>query len=341
MPLSSLLSRLAAAVLAALLLPSWARADTGLAADLFAVPEPSLSLSAFEGNPPAAEVSRDGRLLGYLVSSQAAIGSVGYSGKPVDVWLAIDLEARVAGARLVAHQEPILVIGVTPEDLESYVAGFAGLDLATGRLTTETEDPSLPEVVAGATVSSAVIKDAILRSGRAVAAARGLLGGAGAGPRLDRGSFAPATWGELIERGALVRRDVARGEAAAVLGETPPSGAEAEQTFITLLAGLATTPSVGQNLLGRRSYESLLAEMGAEDNLLLIAAEGLYSFKGTGYRRSGVFERIELRQDARTIKLTRDSYSNVEELRAEGAPALREIGVFKLPAADSAAGRSP
>ena len=337
MSLASALSRLAAAIFAALLLMpaevGAAGADSGLAAELFKVPEPSLSLGAFEGKPPAAEVRSGGRLLGYLVSSQSAIGSVGYSGKPVDVWLAIDLEARVAGARLVAHQEPILVIGVAPEDLEAYVAGFAGLDLGTGRLATVAEDRALPDAVAGATVSSAVIKDAILRSGRAVAAARGLLGGPAAGPQLDRSSFAPATWPELLDRGALVRREITRGEVAEVLGEAPPGGPESGQSFITLLAGLATPPSVGQNLLGRRTYEALLAEMGADDNLLLIAAEGLFSFKGTDYRRSGVFERIELRQDSRTMKLTREAYRNVEELKAEAAPALREIGVFKLPAA--------
>ncbi|MDJ0969388.1 MAG: 4Fe-4S binding protein [Kiloniellales bacterium] len=335
MPLAPILSRFAAILAVPLLLATAGiavAAEADVAAELFEVPKSALSVGGFEGKPPAAEVRHNGQLLGYLVSSQAAIGSVGYSGKPVDVWLAIDLEANVAGAKLIAHQEPILVIGVTPEDLEAYVSGFAGLDLATGRLVTDSEDRTLPDAVAGATVSSAVIKDAILRSGRAIAAARGLLGGTAGGPTLDRSSFEPASWTALLDRGALVRRDITRGEVANVLGETPPSGSEAGQTFITLLAGLATPPSVGQNLLGRRTYESLLAEMGAEDNLLLIAAEGLYSFKGTSYRRSGVFERVELRQDALTIKLTSESYRNVEALSAEAAPDLREIGVFKVPA---------
>ncbi len=336
MSLARTLSRSAAAILVVLLPLATSRAAAGadgdVAAELFGLPKSSLSVSAFDGKPPAAEVRHDGRLLGYLASSQAAIGSVGYSGKPVDVWLAIDLEARVVGAKLIAHQEPILVIGVTPEDLEAYVSGFAGLDLETGQLTKAAEDRTLPDAVAGATVSSAVIKDAILRSGRAVASARGFLGGPAAGPQLDRSSFAPADWQTLLDRGALVRRNVTRGEVADLLGQAPPSGPEAGETFITLLAGLATPPNVGQNLLGRRTYESLLAEMGAQDDLLLIAAEGLYSFKGTDYRRSGIFERIELRQDALTIKLTRDSYFNVEAFSAEGAPELREIGVFKLPA---------
>ncbi len=299
MPLAPILSRFAAILAVSLLLATAGiavAAEADVAAELFEVPKSALSVGGFEGKPPAAEVRHNGQLLGYLVSSQAAIGSVGYSGKPVDVWLAIDLEANVAGAKLIAHQEPILVIGVTPEDLEAYVSGFAGLDLATGRLVTDSEDRTLPDAVAGATVSSAVIKDAILRSGRAIAAARGLLGGTAGGPTLDRSSFEPASWTALLDRGALVRRDITRGEVANVLGETPPSGSEAGQTFITLLAGLATPPSVGQNLLGRRTYESLLAEMGAEDNLLLIAAEGLYSFKGTSYRRSSTRSKTPLRR---------------------------------------------
>ena len=322
-----------AALMVALLLPSArvAAEDATVVAELFAVPSAGLAVGPFEGTPPSAEVRRDGRLLGYLVSSRDAIGSVGYSGKPVDVWLAIDPEARLRGAKLVAHQEPILVIGVASEDLESFVAGFAGLDLRQGKLEAGPDVDDLPDAVAGATVSSAVIEDAILRAGRAVAAARGLFGDAGGGPRLDRSTFSPTTWPALLEEGALVRRRIDRGEVAQAFGETEPAPTR-DQSFITLFAGLATPPSVGQNLLGRRTYESLLAEMGAEDNLLLIAAEGLYSFKGTAYRRSGVFERIELRQGTRSFKLSRDGYRNVEALRAEGAPELREIGVFLLPA---------
>ena len=129
----------------------------------------------------------------------------------------------------------------------------------------------------------------------------------------------------------MVLRRIARGEVAQAFGATEPAPTR-DQNFISLFTGLATPPTVGQNLLGRRAYEALLAEMGAEDHLLLIAAEGLYSFKGTAYRRSGVFERIELRQGTRTLKLTRDGYRNVEALQAEGAPELREIGVFLLPA---------
>ncbi|MFQ5467007.1 MAG: 4Fe-4S binding protein, partial [Kiloniellaceae bacterium] len=284
------------------------------------------------GTPPAAEVRENGRTVGYLISSWEAIRSVGFSGKPIDVWLGIDLSAHVVGARLISHQEPILVIGVAPEDLENYVAGFAGLPLrATVKADPAAKAPRYPDAVSGASVSSAVIRDAILRAGRATASARGLLGDPADRLRLDRATFAPATWRELLAEGAIATRRVAQGGAARALAGPPPE--RPESLFIELYAALATPPSLGQNLLGRRLYESLLGAIGPRDNLLLIAARGLHSFKGTAYRKTGIFDRIELRQGDKTIKLTAAGHGNVERLAAEGAPELREIGVFTLPEA--------
>jgi transcriptional regulator of nitric oxide reductase/ferredoxin len=330
---SPALAGLFAAAFVLIALIGVARAETpnpgAVAADLFAVPEAAITVGKFAGNPPSAEVRRDGRTIGYLISSWQAIRSVGFSGKPVDVWLAIDLKARVAGARLIAHQEPILVIGVAPEDLERYVDGFAGLDLATGAPGDTVSPGPGPDAVSGATVSSAVIRDAVLRAGREVALDRGLLGTPTDRPRLDRAGYREAGWQELLDEGAVVHRRITRAEVAQALGAPPDD--RPEDLFIEPYAALATMPAVGQNLLGRRLYESLLGAIGPADNLVLIAADGLYSFKGTAYRQTGVFDRIEIRQGDKTIKLTADGYRNVQRLAAEGAPEVREAGVFVVP----------
>ena len=301
-----------------------------LAAALFSLPEVSLEVGPFEGAPPAAEVRENGRSVGYLVSSWDAIKSVGYSGKAIDVWLAVGLDAHIAGARLIAHEEPILVIGVTPEDLESYVAGFTGLDLRGGTLETLGEKtPGMPDIVSGASISSAVIRDAILRAGRLVATTRGLLGPQTDQPVIDRASFQAASWPALLAEGAIARRRITQGEVARALADTPPEKPDA--LFAEVFGALATPPSLGQSLLGRRLYESLLGDIGPNGNLILIAANGLYSFKGTAYRKTGHFERIEIRQDDKTIKLSATGYRNVPRLTAEGAPEMREIGIFAVP----------
>ena len=84
---------------------------------------------------------------------------------------------------------------------------------------------------------------------------------------------------------------VSRGEAASRLGTTDT---EPDKPFLDLWLAIATPPAIGETLLGQRLYETELAKLGPEDDLILIAASGLYSFKGTEWRRSGVFDRIEL-----------------------------------------------
>ena len=290
-----------------------------------------IAIQAVEGEPPAAEVAKNGRLYGYLFSTQAVSGSVGYSGQPIDIHVALTLDGRIAGARITAHQEPILVIGMTTEDLDTYVSGFTGLDIRRSASVSKgaTAQAGIPDVIVGASVSSAVIRDAIFRSARAVAYSRGLLYDAGLKRRLDRASFTAMNWEQLLAKGAVARRIITRGEAARELGEASedPAG-----LYTDLNAALLTPPVIGQNLLGRQVYENLFGALGAQDNAILVAANGLYSFKGTAWKRSGVFDRIELVQGVNTIRLSKEGYRFVERLKAEGAPAFREVAVFKLPA---------
>lgn len=289
-----------------------------------------------EGSPPAAAAYRDGDFIGYVFSTAATVGSVGYSGKPLDVLVGVDRDARITGALLRRHNEPILVIGVSDDDLTRFVGGFAGVDLA-GRPVAADRSPDkmhLPDTIAGATVSSGVIRDAVLRAGRAVARSRGLLGGAGSAGRLDRESFENAAWQALIADGSVAGHLITQAEVAAPGGRSGPQPAQgaADAPYIELFLALATPPRVGQNLLGRRTYERLIAEIGPDEQLVFIAARGRYSFKGTGWKRSGRFDRIQIVQGDTTIPLTTRGYANVEHLMIEGAPEVREAGVFTVPA---------
>src|SRR5262245_9902889 len=92
-------------------------AELGVAADFF--PREEIPrVETIEGSPPAAIVrSRDGRILGYAFSTRDVAGSIGYSGRPLDITAAVTPEGIIAGARIVAHEEPILVIGIPREAL--------------------------------------------------------------------------------------------------------------------------------------------------------------------------------------------------------------------------------
>jgi len=279
---------------------------------------------AFSGTPPAAAVFTGETRAGYVFSTRAVVGSVGFSGKPLDVLAGLAGDGRIAGAVLRDHSEPILVIGIPEQRLKDYVASLAGLDIRAPARTVASGVKKGPDMIVGATVSSAVIRDAVLRSARAVAQSRGLLGAATAA-RLDRESFAPATWTELAADGSIAKRSVTRRDA--------DLAGPADESVVTLYAGLITPPRVGQNLLGAAAFNALLAEMGPDDQAVMIAGDGLYSIKGTEWARSGVFDRLELRQGGRTIRLTREKHRGVERIHAAESPALREVGLFIIPAA--------
>jgi len=287
----------------------------------------------FGGEPPAAAVYRNDELAGYLFSTLATVGTVGYSGKPIDIVAGIDLDAVITGAFLLKHNEPILVIGVSHQDLTDYVSGFAGIPLGVRVEEEKAIAPGFPDAIAGATVSSAVIRDGVVRAGRVVARSRGLLGGGPAGVRLDRETFAPAGWNDLVGDGSIVHRRISQGDVVAAF---EGSGADLslekpDAVFIDLYAGLVSPPRVGQNLLGKAAFNRLAIGMEVEDQAIFIAANGLYSFKGTGFIRSGRFDRVQIVQDEKTIPLTKAGYRNVEAFRADGAPELRETGVFVIP----------
>jgi transcriptional regulator of nitric oxide reductase len=193
-------------------------------------------------------------------------------------------DGRIAGAHLVAHEEPILVIGIAPEQLEAFVSGLAGLDVRNA-ITVGAAGSRTLDHVAGATISSAVIKEAVMRSARAVAISRGLLGPLPQGGSIDRTGFRARDWQQLLDEGAIAARKVTRGEVAARLGL---SEREPDRPFIDLFAALLTPPTIGQNLIGRRAFEQLQGRLGADEHAVLIAATGLYSFKGTSWRQTGV-----------------------------------------------------
>lgn len=304
-----------------------AAADLGVAKGFFA-PDLGAAVGEADGSPPSAVVrARDGRVLGYAFSTREVSGSVGYSGRPLDIVAAVTPEGIIAGATIAAHEEPILVIGIPREALAAYVANFRGFDVNASAAARATGGPAGPRMVAGASVTSTVIRDAILRSARAVLRVRSAQAAPSEKPRLDRETLRRLSWPVLVAEGAVRQLLLARGEAARLTG-VPDN--EPDKIFIELWLALATPPAIGESLVDQRVFERELARLGPDDNLVLIAASGLYSFMGTEWRRSGVFDRIEIVQGATTIRFAAADYTRVNALRAPGAPELREIGLFRI-----------
>ncbi|MBA4491852.1 NosR/NirI family protein [Paracoccus sp. S1E-3] len=312
-----------------------ARPDPALAADLFGLGDKMPRLDRQEAPVPGWRVSQGARPIGMIGSTWEMVGSTGYSGRPLDVLVAVTPEGRLAGARLMRQSEPVLTLGISDADIAAFVNGFAGADL-TGPHAALGRDPDFPDVISRATVSTGVIRDGILRSGRLLAQAQGVGQGA-----IDRVSFQHADWPALLGMGALAHTNVTMADAAEVFAEARQPATPSDRPFLELYAGLIDTPTVGRNLLGPAAFNAAAASTPPGQALLAVMSRGLFSPRGTEWRRTGRFERITLMQDDTRLQLTDADFIMFEGLSAEGAPEFKEISLFRINVDPAAGGIDP
>jgi len=290
--------------------------------------------------PEAVPAYRGSTLIGYAYLNSQQVDAAGYSGKPIHIVVGLDLEGTIVGAKLVAHSEPIVLVGIPEQRVVAYLAHFVGYNPL--RATTEGRGPPQADIVSGATVTVLVMGESVVRS--AVRVARALhLGAAAAAAQaatrvIDPQAGAIADWPTLLREGSVRHLRLTIGEVNKAFADSgnkaaaarPEAGA-AGDAFIDLYAALVSQPAIGRSLLGDDEYASVARMLAPGQQAILIGGDGLYSFKGSGYVRGGIFDRIELVQGAETIRFRDYLHRRVGSLRAAGAPPLREIGVFAVP----------
>ncbi|HSX73102.1 MAG TPA: FMN-binding protein, partial [Shinella sp.] len=290
-----------------------------------------------------APVLKGGDTLAWVFVTSDFVGTTGYSGKPIHTLVAVGLDAKIIGVRLVKHSEPIVLIGIPDAKVKALVAGYAGLDLVAEAKSGGTAHEV--DIISGATVTVMVIDDSIVRSGLKVARALGLGGLAPevetAGPRfeIDPAAAAPADWTEAEGDGTLRRLslDVAQvnGAFAAHPDERARERAIAEApqtTFIDMQAALVSVPAIGGALLGPAGEANLKGWLKDGENAVAVMARGLYSFKGSGYVRGGIFDRIVLIQDDVSVRFRDRDHRRLGGIALAGAPEFTEMDLFRIPA---------
>ena len=259
-----------------------------------------------------APVLKGGQAIGWVYVTSDFVGTTGYSGKPIHTMVAIDTEAKVIGVKLVKHSEPIVLIGIPDAKIKALAASYIGMDLVAEATANGTGHKL--HIISGATVTVMVIDDSIVRSGVKVARALGL-GGLAAevrkGPtvELDPEAKAPSGWLALQGDGTVRGLSLDVGQvndafaalddkrAAEVPMTDPPSA-----TFTDMQLALVSVPAIGVAVLGDAEAANLQAWLKPGEAAVMIAGRGIYSFKGSGYVRGGIFDRIVLVQDDVTVR---------------------------------------
>jgi NosR/NirI family nitrous oxide reductase transcriptional regulator len=292
-------------------------------------------------HPEVAPAYHGDKLLGHVYLTSEYVDTKGYSGKPIHIVVGLDLEGTIVGAKLVAHSEPIVLIGIPEAKVVTYLKSFVGYNPL--KAAAAGQGPPHPDIVSGATVTVLVMGESVVRS--AVRVARALQSGGAAnaaapaaGRVVDPQAGALADWDALLKEGAVRHLHLAVGQVnkafvasgnsvAAQRPEPDPEDAD----FIDLYVALVSQPAIGRSLLGEDEYASVKQMLAPDQAAILVAGDGIYSFKGSGYVRGGIFDRIELIQGAETMRFRDRLHRRVGSLRAAGAPALKEIGVFLVP----------
>jgi NosR/NirI family nitrous oxide reductase transcriptional regulator len=300
------------------------------------------SFGALREDVPVAPVLKAGETVAWAFLTSDFAGTIGYSGKPIHVVAAIDADAVMTGALLVKHSEPIVLVGIPESKMRRVIEGYAGLDLKAEAAQSGTAHDL--DIISGATVTVMVIDDSLVRGGIKVARALGL-GGlapvAQAGPKrtLMPGEGTIKDWQTLAGDGSVRGLALDIGQVNRAFEETgdaraaarPEKGAD-DETFIDMRAALVSVPTIGRSLLGENECANLQEWLKDGDHAILVAGRGRYSFKGSGYVRGGIFDRIQLIQGDRSVRFFDRDHRRLGEIAADGAPSFPELDLFRIPA---------
>ncbi|WP_206420081.1 NosR/NirI family protein [Minwuia thermotolerans] len=291
-----------------------------------------------EGAPPLVPVLREGEVAGYAYLTSDVVNTAGYSGKYIDVLVGLDTDGTIVGAQLLEHHEPIVLIGIPEARIETYMSELVGFNPL--KAAAAGEEPPDVDIVSGATVTVLVIGDSILRSaarmGRRIA---GSPDPADTTRRIvDPDAGEVTDWLTLLGNGAIRRlsisvEDVNRAfeqSGGARAAERPEKGPP-DAVFAEIYVALVSHPAIGRSLLGDAGFERLQGRLDEDQSAILVMGEGRYSFKGSGYVRGGIFDRIQLTQGAESIRFRDKQHERIADLAPGDAPSFNEIALFRIP----------
>lgn len=292
---------------------------------------------------PAVPVLSGSEVLGHAYITSDFVSTTGYSGKPIHVMVAIDNEGKLLRAELVEHSEPIVLIGIPDRKIKALTATYSGLDIIAEAAAGGSGHDL--DIISGATVTIMIIDDSIVRSSIKVARALGLGGlnndAANAGPThiLNMDEQGINDWSTMAGDGTVRRLTLDIGQIndafeatgdARVLKHIEPG--EDDDLYIDMHTALVSAPSIGLSLMGEAEYENLVEWLEEGEQAILMMGRGAYSYKGSGYVRGGIFDRIQLIQGDISVRFHDRHQRRLGDLAADGAPTFTEMDMFVIPA---------
>lgn len=286
------------------------------------------SFSERKGQPPFveayAEQNGQKKLIGYVMLSTDITDTPAYSGKPVVTLIGMDTAGKFAGVKILKHSEPILLLGIPESALikfnNQYLGKFVGDNIEIGKSRPEENLIGL-DAITGATVTVIAQNQVMMVSGGEVAKQVGILK-----PVIrPQAKFPPAaatapSWAQLVEDGSVQRLTV-KPEEVGLKSDGRP--------YMDLWFGYLNQPTIGEAILGKTGYAGLMSRLKeGEHAIFIVKTGGMDSFKGSGFVRGGIYDRVQVRQGGDGFTFRDLDYVNLWGVSAAGAPAFDESAIF-------------
>ena len=259
---------------------------------------------------------RDNKLVGYVfLSNEWTKKLIGYSGKHMETLIGMDTDGILTGVKIIYHSEPIVLIGLKEKNYQKFLEQYPGKkirdDLSIGNGISM-------DAVTGATVTAVVQNAIIFRSARKVASQTGMIKYSDDTKRKINKKYSRLSWNELLNSDAIKN----------IRLTNKVLGGESDDIYLDLYFGIVTVPSIGINILGDKLYKETIIRLKRGESAIFVFSRGEGSFKGSGFARGGIFERFNIEQQDRGYAFRDNDYGILTDIKAKGAPAIKEGGLF-------------
>ncbi len=301
-------------------------------------------VSAKEGSPLLWTIygnqkDKDQEILGYAFETNDLAKIPAYSGEPVNMLVAIDTAGIYLGAKVLEHHEPIILAGIPESKLHKFTDQYDGLNVRS-RLKVggnQTEGVVHIDGLSGATVTVMVMNVAIVKAAKLAAQSLGIISKSQEAIQpmgtIYPDVFEAADWTTLTGNGAIRKLYLNRktiddafvGTDAEHVDEAKPE--QKQDMFAEIYFAQVDIPTIGRNLLGDSEYDYLISTLKQGEHAIVIMGTG-YSFKGSGYVRGAIFDRIQMLQNDNAFAFRDLDHSRLPDIYIESAPKFSERSIF-------------
>ena len=262
------------------------------------------------------------RLVGYVFLSTDVVDIPAYSGKPVVTLIGMDTTGVITGVRVLKHSEPILLAGIPESALLKFIAQYVGkradAKLVIGRGQDQAGAVGL-DAISGATVTVIAENQIISRSAYEIGRQVGIIQSTPRPPARFSAVKGDLDWAAMRKEGSVQHLLISADEAGA---------ADRSRPYMDLYFGYLNTPALGASLLGEHGYARLMSDLKPDEHAIFIVANGQESFKGSGFVRGGIYDRVQVRQDPVTFTFRDTDYLNLYHLQPADVPGFKESAIF-------------